>query len=71
MGRIFRRFWEAHPQTKFFIFNAAIYMTALLWTFTQAYLRLAYDQNALSKPWIIEYPAKPDSSTAPATSPKT
>lgn len=61
MWRAMKTFKGSHPQTKFFIFNLAIYMIAIIWTTIQAYARLEYSRTGVpNKPIIIQYQEKSD-----------
>jgi hypothetical protein len=62
MWRMLKQFKGAHPQTKFFIFNWAIYILAIIWTTVQAYARLEYSRTGVPKPIIIQIPETSDHS---------
>lgn len=54
MLQAIRRFKNAKPQTKLFIFMGIMYGAAMLWTTVQAYARLAYSRSDVSSPIVIQ-----------------
>lgn len=57
MWKAIQSFKNAKRQTKFFIFMWAIYMIALFWTTTQAYIRLASGRSDYMPPTVIHIPS--------------
>jgi hypothetical protein len=51
-----KSFKQAHYHTKIFILMGVIYMLALMWTTSQAFLRLIYGHSDLHSPTVIQIP---------------